>query len=213
MPKPFPASELDADAVEIGKLFRKAKKAIGPSVTATRYFSEEMSASRNATWFHGLSRNDRCSIDPDAFTPNAGVCHHCRNTFAADQTRYPIMTDLDLKMGWGLASVCMVCFKGASKDETGPQERHQRDCRGCGAPMLTPLHGPYAKKICSTRCYQRDYRKRRRGRDSVVAWKAHRPNCAVCKKSLDQWGKPHRRKDSVYCSSKCRQWAYRRRRS
>jgi hypothetical protein len=183
-------------------------------VTATRYFSEEISTSRNADWFWGLSHNGILQVDPDAFTANARVCHFCRNPFAADQMRYPIMTDVEEK-GRALASVCMICFKVADEAETGPQERCQRDCRGCGAPMLTPLYGPYEKEVCSNRCYQREYRKRRRGQNSVVAWKARRPNndCAVCKKSLDQWGQQHKRKDSVYCSPKCRQWAYRRRRS
>jgi hypothetical protein len=183
-------------------------------VTATRYFSEEISASRNATWFHGLSRNQILAADPNAFKPNANVCHFCRNAFLEGETRYPIMTDVDeAKMGGDLASVCMICFTVADEAETGPQKRFQRNCRGCGAPMLTLLHGSYAKEICSNRCYQRHYRKRRRGRNSVVAWKASRPNndCAVCKKPLDQWGKQHKRIDSVYCSPKCRQWAYRRR--
>jgi hypothetical protein len=187
---------------------------LGDRVTDTRHFSEKISTSRNADWFRGLSRNDCVSIDPDAFKADARVCHHCRNPFAAHQTRYPIMTDVEnIGIGWTLASVCMACSKVASDDEIGPQERCQRDCRGCGAPMLTPLYGPYAKEVCSNRCYQRDYRKRRRGRNSVVAWKARRPNndCAVCKKPLDQWGQQHKRKDSVYCSPKCRQWAYRRR--
>jgi hypothetical protein len=204
----------DADAVEIGKLFRMAKDGDWRPVTATRNFSEKVSPSRNADWFHGLSRNGILKVDPDAFKANARACHFCRNTFAADQTHYPIMTDVEnIGIGWTLASVCMACFKVASDDEIGPQKRFQRDCRGCGAPMLTPLHGPYAKEVCSPRCYQRDYRKRRRGRNSVVAWKARRPNtnCKVCKKSLDQWGQQHKRKDSVYCSPKCRQWAYRRR--
>ena len=42
-----------------------------------------------------LSHNERVSIDPDAFKANATVCHHCRNKFAADQMRYPIMTSVE----------------------------------------------------------------------------------------------------------------------
>jgi hypothetical protein len=155
-------------------------------VTDTRYFSEEISTSRNA----------------DPYQADATACHHCKDKFSQGQMRYPIMTGVWHGTGWGLASVCIECFKVASTDETSTQERVQRDCCGCGEPMLTPLYGPYDKLVCSNRCYQRDYRRRRRGRDSVVDWKAKRPNasCAVCKKLLDQWGKQHKRKDAVYCS-------------
>ena len=57
--------------------------------------------------------------------------------------------------------------------------------------MLTPIYRPYSKQICSYRCYQRDYRKRRRGHNSVVAWKVKRPNygCVVCKKPLSTNGR------------------------
>jgi hypothetical protein len=90
--------------------------------------------------------------------------------------------------------------------------------------MMMPVSGfvgerpyvvPIREAVCSNRCYQRNYRKRRRGRDSVVEWKSRRPNyaCAVCKKRLDRYGEQHKRKDTVYCSPKCRQWAYRRRKA
>jgi hypothetical protein len=52
----------DPDAIEIGCLFRKAKEAMGESVTDTRYFAEEISASSNADWRHGLTHNERLSI-------------------------------------------------------------------------------------------------------------------------------------------------------
>jgi hypothetical protein len=77
--------------------------------------------------------------------------------------------------GWGLVSLCMVCFKSASADETHEkqQQRYQHECQGCGEPMLTPIYGPFSWQVCSKRCYQRLYRKRRReGRHgSTVSWK------------------------------------------
>jgi len=108
----------------------------------------------------------------------------------------------------------MDCFKCASFSETGKLERYRGDCEACGEPMLVSSARDFRFGVCSNRCYQRDYRKRRRGRNSVVDWKGRRMNecCAVCKTPLDQWGKENKRKDAVYCSAKCRQWAYRRRR-
>jgi hypothetical protein len=164
-------------------------------VTDTRYFSREMSRSRN---------------DPYGPTPDA--CHHCRTAFTHGQTRYPILSGINWGGGWGLASVCMDCFKCAAVEEATKLQRHQHKCEGCFEPMLTVLNACAGQwRVCSPRCYQPVYRKRRHGRDSVVAWKGHRQDCAVCKKPLEERRGQHKRKDAVYCSSKCRQWAYRRR--
>jgi hypothetical protein len=90
-------------------------------------------------------------------------------------------------------------------------------CRGCSEPIHTIVSARNRYwQFCSHACYQRDYRKRRRGSGgSVVSWKreARRPHecCAICKRQLDRYGEQHKRKDAVYCSAKCRQWAYRRR--
>src|SRR5262249_55244650 len=91
--------------------------------------------------------------------------------------------------------------------------RFERECAGCGEPLMTPLRRPFYG-ACSERCHQRDYRKRRRGHESVVQWKDGRPHevCAVCKQSLDKFGQPNKRKDAIYCSPACRQCAYRQRR-
>jgi hypothetical protein len=179
------------------------------TVTDRRKFSSKMSASRNADWFWGLTYNERIAIDADAFKADPTVCHHCRNRFAVGQMRYPIMTMIDGLSGWALASVCMSCFKVADEDETGTQQRHQSKCRGCDAPILTPSLGPHHRfEVCGNRCYQRAYRKRRRGLASVVDWKMQRPVCEACKQAI----KPSRR-DARFCSNKCRQWHYRRRRA
>ena len=137
-------------------------------------------------------------------------CHCCRLPFALGQVRYTVMDACSHR--WGIASICSECFEDYTDCSTHPHlERHYSTCEGCGEPIFTPV-GP-RWSICSFRCYQRQYRKRRRGRNSVVDWKAHRPNptCTVCRRPLDQWGKQHKRRDAAYCSPKCRQWAYRRR--
>jgi hypothetical protein len=145
-------------------------------VTLRRYSDGKLSGSRNGT--------DDCSQDPDG-------CHFCREPFASRQMRYPIKTDVSLST-WGVASVCMPCFKcEASACEIGKQSRVQRTCYGCGAPLLIP---PYWGDVCSTRCYQRFRRQRKR----------ELRRCTACKGAF----KPAR-KDALYCSPKCRQSAYR----
>jgi hypothetical protein len=168
-------------------------------VTDTRYFSGKMSRSRN---------------DPYGPTPDA--CHHCRTAFAHGQVRYPVLSGINWGGGWGLASVCMDCFKcaavGETEGDTTELQRHQHKCEGCGEPMLTVLDARAGQwRVCSPRCYQRVYRKRRHGRDSVVDWKGECRSCAVCKKPVEERRGQPKRKDAVYCSSKCKQWAYRRR--
>jgi len=141
-------------------------------VTDTRYFSREMSRSRN---------------DPYGPTPDA--CHHCRTAFTHGQTRYPILSGINWSGGWGLASVCMDCFKCAAVEEATKLQRHQHKCEGCFEPMLTVLNACAGQwRVCSPRCYQRVYRKRRHGRDSVVAWKGHRAKTVPFAKSRSRSG-------------------------
>ena len=87
-------------------------------------------------------------------------------------------------------------------------------CYGCGETIHTIVNARNGYwNYCSNRCYQRSYRKRRRGQDSVVDWKGRRPNntCATCKKLIDSYGEPRKRKDARYCSDACRQKEYRKR--
>lgn len=179
-------------AVEIGRLFREGQAALlgGGGVTRKRKFSRKLSQSRNDYSAH----------------PNG--CHHCRQAFNSGQTRYPIVTSINRGNGWGLASVCMDCFKCASETETSKLDRCQRACRGCGEPMLTVVNARKGRwDVCSNRCYQRDYRKRRRGYLSVVQWKTGPGRyCQCCKKPIRS-----KRRDAQFCSNACKQWAYRRR--
>jgi hypothetical protein len=165
------------------------------SVTDARYFSAKSSRSRNDGWGASLE---------------AHTCHWCREPFKPEQMRYPVTTDCS--RGWALVSLCMDCFKRASAEETHEkrQGRHQRKCAGCGEPMLTPIYRPFHNFVCSTRCYQRVYRKRRHeGHGSTVPWKAKGPfKCKACKKPLPDG----QRRDARFCSNACRQRAYRQRR-
>ena len=109
-------------------------------------------------------------------------------------------------------------------DESGAWiERVDRDCPGCGEPINTP--SPYSSytgawrifrwQVCSDRCYQRAYRKRRRryGNGSSISWKQSychpHYHCEACDQALD----PKLRGDARFCSNKCRQWHYRRRKA
>ena len=124
--------------------------------------------------------------------------------------------------GWGPAVLCMGYFKAETDVSVlglgpggQPASRHTMQCAGCSEYISTirnPRHQQW--NFCSNRCYQRTYRRRRRGRDSVVGWKLEnrRSNnhCEACKKLIDVYGESNKRKDAKFCSNKCRQWHYRR---
>jgi hypothetical protein len=135
-------------------------------------------------------------------------------------------------MAVGPVSICYECWKHEAlatnrweienhkryNDDRGIHlERVARACQGCGEPISIPrdqFRGTwrwFSHGVCSMRCYQRAYRKRRRehGRGSAIDWKVkdghdHNSQCATCKKRLQS-----QRKDARYCSNACRQFAYR----
>jgi hypothetical protein len=173
--------------------------AVEGTVTDTRYFSRKISQSRNAD-------------SPHRSTPDA--CHWCREPFKRGQTRCPIYDSVCHGTGWGLASLCMDCFKvaydEASKDSGAKLPRCNRQCEGCGQPIQTVVNTRAGHwECCSNRCYQRAYRKRRRGVKSVVQWKLEnrKPKCEACKCPIER----SKRADARFCSNGCRQWQYRRR--
>ena len=87
--------------------------------------------------------------------------------------------------------------------------RQESTCPGCGEPIFVSPDLRWRLQFCSVRCYQRVYRKRRRGTESAVDWKQGMlRKCACCKKPLKS-----KRQDVKFCSNKCRQWQYRRRRA
>jgi hypothetical protein len=74
-------------------------------------------------------------------------------------------------------------------------------CRGCGRWMFLTGHDSAVFRCCSARCYKRASRKRTKGRLSDVT-------CNGCGESFTP-----KRADARYCSSACRQRAYRGRRA
>ena len=171
-------------------------------VTDTRYFSGKISARCNA-WPGCLD----CGLGCKCSDPTA--CHHCKEPFLTGQMRYPVMTGVNFGTGWEIASVCMDCFKSASTDQCTSLKRVNTTWAGCGEPIQTVINARKGRwNVCSNRCYQREYRKRRRGHQSVVDWKLEslRPRCEACKQPIKD-----ARRDARFCSNKCRQWHYRRR--
>ena len=196
----------DKDAEEIGRLFGQASQTIRGAVTYSRHFSGKMSGSRNANRPRDAYPKGTNGWLCDQ--PSSGdVCYYCRQRFAPDQMRFRIMQAVP--GGWGAALLCVECFKSETDTSClGCGPRHVIQCAGCGEHINTIRNRHRQWNYCSNRCYQRLYRKRRRGRGSVVDWneKSRLSKCEVCKRQL----KPSR-KDARYCSSSCRQWAYRRR--
>jgi hypothetical protein len=91
------------------------------------------------------------------------------------------------------------------KRRTPIAPRKETTCPGCGEPILVSPLRSYQLQFCSMRCYQREYRKRRRNTGSAVAWKNDgRQRCAACKKDIRS-----KRKDAKFCSNACRQWHHR----
>jgi hypothetical protein len=147
----------------------------------------------------------------------ADVCHWCGDPFAEPKRKRFVILDCnpDLSGTWGPHSICFECFKHGDTDSSSGLnlERVERKCNGCGEPMSIPS-GDYGGTfrwfkwgVCSMRCYQRNYRKRRRSTGSSVDWKGRSGlRCEACKKPFN--GK---RADSRFCSSRCKQWMYRRR--
>ena len=162
--------------------------------------AEYISPSRNYAWL----RED------------ATACHHCRETFKPGQTRFVILDET--YKAWGIVPICMDCFKAmrpprisitdAACHGLTPQ-RFRRTCQGCGEQISVPDLARLRYNVCSRRCYQRVYRKYKREYGSTIDWKMQDiewPQCATCNREM----KGHR-KDAKFCSSACRQWAYRRR--
>jgi hypothetical protein len=103
-----------------------------------------------------------------------------------------------------------VCENCATPKEAAAA-KFQRNCEGCGLPMLTPrypmkiqrwLHNhPHIRSaVCSVRCEQR-YRRKLKRQERAKAI------CSCCRSEFVPT-----RSDAQFCSNACRQWAYRLRR-
>jgi hypothetical protein len=160
-----------------------------------------------------------------------GVCYWCHDPFEPPKLkRFVILDGTNHSGGWGLVSICFECWKcrydavceaereyGRVSDESGIRlERVARECKGCGEPVSIPagsFRGAgrwFSWCVCSNRCYQRAYRKRRRHLGgSSIDWKGPRRDlaCEACKKRIPR----EKRGDAKFCSNRCRQLTYRRR--
>jgi hypothetical protein len=191
-------SDVDLDAVEIGALYRKAcGESGGP-----------------------LQEGEISTPKYQVPVTDADVCHWCREPFKPPKRkRFVIMDEARHSGGWGLVSICFECFKhgwdGASREAGIKLERASRECAGCGEPISIPVgHFTGAWRwfrwqVCSNRCYQRYRRKRIRKYGSCIDWKRseREHHCPACHKRFIA------RTDAKFCSNKCRQWHYRRRRA
>jgi endogenous inhibitor of DNA gyrase (YacG/DUF329 family) len=182
-------------------------------VTPLRSIFGKMSGSRN----EAPSQYNGPSID-------AGSCHWCRQKFQRGQMRYPMVDSTFKSYPYELVSLCLECFKLPDANSVEPEDwiehikgarpnlkpRQEHTCPGCGEPIFVSPDLRWSLKFCSLRCYQRNYRKRRRRTGSAIDWKGgERGNlkCATCKKLLPD----NKRLDAKFCSNACRQKQYRRR--
>jgi predicted nucleic acid-binding Zn ribbon protein len=164
----------------------------------------------NSSW----KRNDEGHFDRSV---EAHTCHWCRDPFESGQVRYPIFESIRHGNGyWGLVSVCGPCWQHAQTNGNITEcmyitlDRQQCSCAGCGEPIMTNTNYRALKwRICSNRCYQRQYRKRRRANRVDRKGEYHRQHCAACGHYMPA---DKKRRDAKFCSDKCRQWQYRRRR-
>lgn len=139
-----------------------------------------------------------------AYIKNAGHCTRCGEPFGGNATaymvtEYVVWSFLNEESGLCQHETVAVCDACVTEQEL---EKVTADavCEGCGQRMK---HHPYLpKSTCSNRCEQRARRKRRRALNTLQAI------CTICKATF--WPE---RADAKFCSSGCRQKAYRRRRS
>ena len=89
--------------------------------------------------------------------------------------------------------VCAACFTEPHNADNWKWS----DCPGCGREMYA-YNGRETTTTCSTRCHQRVHRKQRREAKTTF--------CEMCNIEIKA-----RRQDTRFCSSACRQWAYRQR--
>jgi hypothetical protein len=209
----------------------KAKRG---SVTHLRHFSGKMSGSRNGTKTRDGNGDHKRSVDAsccywcrDRFAPG-----RMRYPILHGWKCEPVSLCLDCFKHGDSESYDPAALQASAQAEADerhasfnqyfqsrgfakPPKRHppveprkETTCPGCGEPIfISPNLRSYQLHFCSMRCYQRDYRKRRRHSESAIDWKwAGERHCAACKKSF------RKRRDAKFCSSRCRQWHYRRRR-
>jgi hypothetical protein len=152
----------------------------------------------------GLS-NNQFNAQRRGFLGKSGLCQRCGWKFTQDEIVY-LVRDYELFGDW--IAVCARC----ADDEEREACRLDGQCKGCGQPMRTPYMRTRSNiwtgecnvitaNVCSKRCEQRYRRRLQRERGSGAETR-----CTVC-----GVGFRPKRDDAKFCSSACRQWAYRRR--
>lgn len=139
-----------------------------------------------------------------AYFKLAGHCTRCHAEFSAEAAAFMVRENVVWQtLGEGEFSVAIsnqetvpVCEPCTTVKEQAA-DRTEITCGGCGQRML--VGRDWRTRHCSDRCAQRVRRKIRRFKNAT---------CAVCKTAF----KPAR-SDAKFCSSQCRQWSYRLRRS
>jgi hypothetical protein len=121
------------------------------------------------------------------------LCWKCGHEFEATETRH-------LYMDWNRVRLaCLTC---------APERRYQSPvgaCETCGRPLQTGRGILRRYRLCSTRCASSFHARARRLR---IAAEREPRTCLTCGERFD-----HGRSDIRYCSSTCRQRAYRERRA
>jgi hypothetical protein len=122
-------SPSDADAMEIGNLYRKAQEALGESTPPLQVRETSPKKFRVAV-----------STPP--------VCHWCGDPFQPPKRkRFGIMDGCNHSGGWGLVSICFECFKkgwdSASRVSGISLDRRHCECNGCGEPISIPYAGKF----------------------------------------------------------------------
>jgi hypothetical protein len=140
--------------------------------------------------------------DMTIYIKNAGHCTRCGDRFGDNATAYMVREKVAWTVRGDIAftqrEIVAVCDACVTLDEQERCTEHVT-CKGCGQRMMSQFPG--ARPICSNRCAQRELRSRRRAAAPLAF-------CKTCGTSFRR-----SRVDVKYCSSACRQAAYRQRRA
>jgi hypothetical protein len=148
---------------------------------------------------------------PVYFPPSGGHCTRCRKPFAADAPAFMVRELVGygligseekgyayLGSEWATVPVCEPCGTVKEQADAGQHGQKETVCKSCGIRMIHCDWSYYRRhNVCTPRCAQRVRRRARR---------EQRPEqtCTVCKTMFQP-----KRADAKFCSSACRQWAYR----
>ena len=135
----------------------------------------------------------------------AGHCTRCEAPFVADAMIYMVRRQYGSGLfQWETIAVCERCL---TETEQALEHAALGTCGGCGHRMIRVMRSrhrrtgrQWAVRACCDRCEQRIHRRNRR--------RIKQPICTACGKPFEP-----KRSDASFCSSACRQRAYRQRRA